>query len=296
MAIVEPGKILKDNTKILLMALGVLVVVVLLSYVYGKGGSLFNYPGVTDGDGDGDVTEDGGTDDDDHYLGGEGPEMVLKVGVDYTATIETSKGDIEVDLFEDRAPVTVNNFVVLSEDNFYDDLLFHRVVEGFVIQGGDPEGDGTGGPGYSFKDEINAEDLGLDDIQVKDASFLSQLYSPYNAATSGYAPNSLKDHQFDSLAEFYSDVIGYEYDSSLDSEPFAPGVIAMANSGPSTNGSQFFITVGNSQTGSLNGRHTVFGKVLDGMDVVDSISEVLVNQSNKPVDDVTIERITIHED
>lgn len=126
------------------------------------------------------------------------------------ATMNTTKGDIELELYADKAPVTVANFVNLAERGFYDGLSFHRVIENFMIQGGDPSGNGTGGPGYKFQDEFVAE-----------------------LRHSG------------------------------------PGILSMANSGPNTNGSQFFIT--HVETPWLNGKHTVFGKVLSGQNVVDTI-------------------------
>jgi peptidyl-prolyl cis-trans isomerase B (cyclophilin B) len=130
----------------------------------------------------------------------------------YRAIIETSKGIIELELYPKHAPKTVNNFVFLATEGFYDGLSFHRVISNFMIQGGDPTGTGGGGPGYRFEDEVEE--------------------------------NPLKHEK---------------------------GVISMANAGPNTNGSQFFIT--HSPQPHLNGKHTVFGKVVVGRDVVDSIRE-----------------------
>ncbi|MBW2163641.1 MAG: peptidylprolyl isomerase [Deltaproteobacteria bacterium] len=130
----------------------------------------------------------------------------------YKATIETNKGVIELELYPQHAPKTVNNFVFLTRDGFYDGVTFHRVISDFMIQGGDPTGTGQGGPGYMFEDELEG--------------------------------NSLKHER---------------------------GVISMANAGPNTNGSQFFIT--HSPQPHLNGRHTVFGKVEKGLEVVDAIRE-----------------------
>ncbi|MBB6174585.1 peptidyl-prolyl cis-trans isomerase A (cyclophilin A) [Nocardiopsis mwathae] len=162
------------------------------------------------------------------------------------ATLSTSMGDIEVDLFPNEAPTTVRNFVDLAEgkkatdtttgdDRFYDGTVFHRVIEDFMIQGGDPEGTGTGGPGYTFPDEIDP-DLSFD----------------------------------------------------------APGKLAMANSGPDTNGSQFFITT--VPTDHLDGKHTIFGEVADGdsQEVADKISKVDRDAADKPVEDVVLESVTIH--
>ena len=130
----------------------------------------------------------------------------------YKATLETNKGTIELTLYPEYAPKTVNNFVFLAHDGFYDGLTFHRVISNFMIQGGDPTGNGTGGPGYSFEDETRGNPL---------------------------------THEI--------------------------GVISMANAGPNTNGSQFFIT--HSPQPHLNGKHTVFGKVTKGMDVVNAIRQ-----------------------
>ena len=129
-----------------------------------------------------------------------------------TATINTNKGTIVVELFDDQTPVTVGNFVKLSNDGFYNGVIFHRVIKDFMIQGGDPTGTGTGGPGYQFQDEI---------------------------------------------------VSGLSFDK--------PGLLAMANAGPNTNGSQFFITT--VPTPWLTGKHTIFGEVTEGQDVVVAISE-----------------------
>ena len=140
------------------------------------------------------------------------PDMQIDPDTDYRATIETDKGTIEVKLYPEHAPKTVNNFVSLARDGFYDGLVFHRVIPNFMIQGGDPTGTGRGGPGYKFEDE------------VKD--------------------NPLKHET---------------------------GSLSMANAGPNTNGSQFFIT--HAPQPHLNGRHTVFGKVMDGQDVVDAVEQ-----------------------
>jgi cyclophilin family peptidyl-prolyl cis-trans isomerase len=298
MAAVEPKSLIKDNAGPLLIVVAVLLIVFWLGSYYGSGNTeIFGLNFFTNktGDTENEESEENTMNSSDRKYD-EAQQMQLNVGVDYSATIQTNMGEIEVDLYEDAAPMTVNNFVVLAEDGFYKDLIFHRVVEGFVIQGGDPLGTGTGGPGYSFKDEINPDSIGLDGIKVQDAPYLSQLYNPHDAGSAGYAPNSLRENANMPLSDFYDDVIGYDYDYSLQSKRFEPGVLAMANSGPNTNGSQFFITVSGSDTSSLNGRHTVFGKVLDGMDVVDKISKVLVDDASKPVSDVVIERVTIHED
>ena len=162
------------------------------------------------------------------------PAMTIDESKSYSATFKTNQGDITIDLFASQAPVTVNNFVFLARDGFYNNVIFHRVIPDFMIQGGDPDGTGTGGPGYRFQDEFDPS-LGFD----------------------------------------------------------GPGILAMANSGPGTNGSQFFITV--TPTPHLNGKHTIFGKVSAGQDVADSISKVAQGPNNRPTDQVTIERIDIQE-
>lgn len=140
------------------------------------------------------------------------PAMTLDTSKHYTATFKTEKGDFVIELYADKAPQTVNNFVFLAREGFYDGVTFHRVIKDFMAQGGDPTGTGTGGPGYKFADEFH---------------------------------RSLKHD--------------------------GPGVLSMANAGPNTNGSQFFIT--HVATPWLDGKHTVFGKVIQGMDIVLAIPE-----------------------
>jgi len=147
------------------------------------------------------------------------------------ATLETNHGSIGIDLFDEDAPTTVENFLKLARDGFYDGVIFHRVIPDFMIQGGDPTGTGTGGPGYTFEDEFN-------------------------------------DHKV------------------------VRGALAMANAGPNTNGSQFFIVTAEA-TPWLDGKHTVFGRVTDGMDVVDTISSTQTDARDKPREDVVIERISV---
>jgi peptidyl-prolyl cis-trans isomerase B (cyclophilin B) len=143
----------------------------------------------------------------------------------------TSEGTIELELFDDDAPTTVGNFAKLAGEGYYDGLAFHRVIPDFMIQGGCPRGDGTGGPGYSFEDEFN-------------------------------------DH------------------------PVVRGALAMANSGPNTNGSQFFIVTADACPW-LDGKHTVFGQVTSGMDVVDRISAVDRDHRDRPLDPVLLESLAI---
>jgi peptidyl-prolyl cis-trans isomerase B (cyclophilin B) len=149
------------------------------------------------------------------------------------ATLETNHGPIEVELFDDDAPKTVENFRKLAGDGFYDGVIFHRVIKDFMIQGGDPTGTGTGGPGYQFEDEINDNKI-------------------------------------------------------------VRGALAMANAGPNTNGSQFFIVTTDAAPW-LDGKHTVFGRVTNGMDAVDSIENAPTGARDKPVDDAVIESVTLGE-
>lgn len=141
------------------------------------------------------------------------PAMQIDQNKKYTAVFHTNKGDIRIRLFADKAPITVNNFVFLAREGYYNNTTFHRVIGGFMAQGGDPTGTGRGGPGYSFDDEPGA--------------------------------------------------LALKHDKA--------GILSMANAGPNTNGSQFFITHG--PTPHLNGRHGVFGEVVDGMDVLMAIRE-----------------------
>jgi peptidyl-prolyl cis-trans isomerase B (cyclophilin B) len=147
------------------------------------------------------------------------------------ATLQTNAGPITVEFFDDDAPKTVENFRKLAGEGFYDGLIFHRVIPDFMIQGGCPQGTGTGGPGYQFEDEFN-------------------------------------DHRVER------------------------GALAMANAGPNTNGSQFFI-VTTEAAPWLDGKHTVFGRVTDGMDVIDTISAVETDARDKPREDVVIERVDV---
>ena len=149
------------------------------------------------------------------------------------AVIETNLGTIELELFEDKTPITTKNFIDLATSGFYDGVIFHRVIDGFMIQGGDPTGTGMGGPDYTIEDEFR-----------DDLAFTGE------------------------------------------------GILAMANTGmPHTGGSQFFITL--AATPWLNGHHTIFGKVLKGMDVVHKIGSTPTGYADRPVDDVVMERVTI---
>ncbi len=149
------------------------------------------------------------------------------------ATMHTNHGAIELELFDADAPKTVDNFVKLSKDGFYDGLIFHRVIPDFMIQGGCPQGTGTGGPGYQFEDEINDNKI-------------------------------------------------------------VRGALAMANAGPNTNGSQFFI-VTTEAAPWLDGKHTVFGQVSSGMEAVDAIEGAETGAQDRPLQDAVIERVEVHE-
>ena len=161
-------------------------------------------------------------------------EMTIDVNSKYSAELETSLGNIVIELFTETSPITVNNFVTLSNDGYYNDVIFHRVIKGFMIQGGDPSGTGHGDmgkyPGYDFEDELN---------------------NPMN---------------------------------------YEKGIVAMANRGPNTNGSQFFIMHADYP---LPYQYTIFGKVLSGLDVVETIGNVQTGENDKPNEDVVIYSIKI---
>jgi len=163
------------------------------------------------------------------------PMTELKKDTLTVAIIQTNMGTIEIELFADKAVKTVQNFVSLTEKKYYDGIIFHRVIDNFMIQGGDPTGTGSGGQsiwGKSFEDEVKT---------------------------------------------------GLKHESD--------GILSMANAGPNTNGSQFFITL--AATPWLDGKHTVFGKVISGMDVVKTIGKVKTNQSDRPLTDVAMQKVTI---
>jgi peptidylprolyl isomerase len=168
----------------------------------------------------------------------EPPRMRIDPTKSYAGTLETNKGAIEVELFPQDAPQTVNNFVCLAEDGYFDNTPFHRIVKGFVVQGGDPTGTGSGGPGYTFADEPIARD-------------------------------------------------------------YERGTLAMANAGPDTNGSQFFIVLDDLR-GKLPKNYTIFGRVTEGMDVVDAIASTPTRsgrsgENSTPTEPVTLEKVTISE-
>ena len=265
----------------------------------------------------GDKTVKGGTEDEGEKSPGSGDNPMVR--------IKTNYGDLEVELFREAAPKTVENFINLAEgkkeytdpttgetkkDSFYDGLTFHRVIEGFMIQGGDPKGDGTGGPGFRFEDEINADDLGLDETLALDKQgaphqyLLIRTQEDFNRLVMvpllmemGIQSEEDFEERKDeiekrlftlSLKDVYENM-GYTYDDTLTSYHPKKGYLAMANSGPNTNGSQFFINL--ADTPWLAGKHTVFGKVVSGVDVIEKIGAVQVDQQAKPVEQVTIESI-----
>ena len=166
------------------------------------------------------------------------PAMRIDPTKSYTGVLQTNKGSIEVEFFPEDAPTTVNNFVCLAEDGYFENTPFHRIVKGFVIQGGDPTGTGSGGPGYKFADEPIARD-------------------------------------------------------------YERGTLAMANAGPDTNGSQFFVVLEDLR-GKLPKNYTIFGRVTEGMDVVDAIANTPTRtgrsgENSTPTEPVTLEKVTISE-
>ena len=164
------------------------------------------------------------------------PEMSIDLGKTYSALIKTNFGEMKIEFFTEDAPLTVNNFVSLARDGYYDNVIFHRVISGFMIQGGDPSGTGHGDygkyPGYEFEDELNNQ------------------------------------------------------------KPYEKGIMAMANRGPNTNGSQFFIM---HVDYPLPYSYTIFGQVTEGLDVIDSIAAVQTDAADKPLEDVVIESVEISE-
>ena len=160
------------------------------------------------------------------------PDLVIDLDKSYSAVLKTNHGDITIDFDAVRSPLAVNNFVFLARDGFYDGVIFHRVIERFMIQGGDPTGTGRGGPGYKFRDETEGRG------------------------------------------------------------DYSRGTVAMANAGPNTNGSQFFICHGDA---GLPHSYTIFGKVTDGLDAVDSIATTPTAPGDRPLEDCVIESVTITE-
>ncbi len=191
----------------------------------------------------------------------------------HDVVLKTSEGDITLRLNADAAPKTVTNFIALSKMGYYDGLTFHRTISDFMIQGGDPSGNGTGGEsvyGSSFEDEINAESYNLHKTKLSEVS-------------DGDLPPELAD----ATVKEYLTLQGYSFNDSLKSLPMDRGAIAMANRGPNTNGSQFFIIQREGGTQWLEGKHTVFGEVTDGMDVVDAIVNVDKGPNDMPLEPIT---------
>jgi cyclophilin family peptidyl-prolyl cis-trans isomerase len=160
------------------------------------------------------------------------PELTIDLDARYTATLHTNHGDVTVELLAAEAPLTVNNFLFLAREGFFDGVIFHRVIPGFMIQGGDPTGTGRGGPGYRFRDELEGEGT------------------------------------------------------------YARGTMAMANAGPNTNGSQFFIM---HKDYGLPHNYTIFGRVVSGMDAVDAIAALPTDRNDRPESEAVIRQITVTE-
>ncbi|AXR68844.1 peptidylprolyl isomerase [Leptospira mayottensis] len=206
----------------------------------------------------------------------------------------TTQGTMIVELFDQDAPKTVQNFIDLAQGEkefmtrngqkvkkpFYDGLTFHRVIENFMIQGGCPNGDGTGGPGYRFDDEINGKALGLDQMKAGEAPYYQYQLQKAVASELQIKNNEEAESKRELIEKAFEDAkklsvleilfrIGYKYNEVLKSHKALKGSLAMANAGPNTNGSQFFIN--QVDTPHLDGLHTVFGQLVSGADVVDKI-------------------------
>lgn len=186
------------------------------------------------------------------------------------AVITTDKGDLVVELYPEAAPKTVDNFVTLANKGFYNGIIFHRVIPQFMAQTGDPQGNGTGGPGYKFEDEIDATALGLDKIKAGEASYYErQLVQAVikklniqDQATFDRRRAEVEqeiDKMGNQSVKEILELSGYHYQTGLKSVPGKRGALGMANSGPDTNGSQFFIN--QVDTPHLNGLHTFFGQL-----------------------------------
>lgn len=160
----------------------------------------------------------------------ETPELTIDLDVEYSATLHTNHGDIELKFFASEAPLAVNSFLFLAGEGFYDGVIFHRVIPGFVIQGGDPTGTGRGGPGYSFRDELGT------------------------------------------------------------GRSYSRGTLAMANAGPNTNGSQFFVCLGDV---GLPNAYTIFGEVTSGMEAVDAIAALDTDAGDRPHAEAVISGVTV---
>lgn len=192
-------------------------------------------------------------------------DLTISQDATYVATLATTCGDIVIELDAQNAPIATNNFVNLAREGFYDGIFFHRVIPDFVIQGGDPQGTGGGGPGYSFEDELDRAE---------------ELYAEVEEALLADLP----------------DVDDEPLPEELLSGGYPRGTVAMANSGPDTNGSQFFIAQGDPTQLPAGALYTVFGVVLEGMDVVDDIAtSPTTGAEGMPVEPVVIRSVTIEE-
>ena len=255
-------------------------------------------------------------------------DTVMTSGKRPVVEMKTSKGTVKIELWSDIAPNTVENFIGLAtgnkewkdksgktqKSNFYDGLIFHRVIKDFMIQGGCPLGNGTGDPGYRFDDECY-DTKGAKEITgaIKDEETAQKVFTemliPYFRSTQSPDPelvNIVKECQANQSGaplmrkniEFYMEKTGRTKPLYSQGKLLAPveyATICMANSGPGTNGSQFFIVTKKDGCSWLNGKHTVFGKVIEGMDVVMAIQDVETGAQDRPVKDVKIESLRIVE-
>lgn len=242
------------------------------------------------------------------------------------AVIETSLGTITVELYRHAAPKTVENFVGLATGTkeftdidgkqakrpYFDGLVFHRVIPNFMIQGGDIKGNGTGGPGYQFADEINAKALGLDKVKVSSSPMAMQevqqvarneVFKKLNIKSQADLTAKMKEAEAmfkeeqgkwgnKSMEELFT-ARGITYTPNLESESNTKGSLSMANAGPNTNGSQFFISVADNTY--LDGKHTVFGRVIAGLDIAEQITKVERDQQDRPKSSVVMKKVTILE-
>ncbi len=229
--------------------------------------------------------------------------------------MDTSMGKIVLEIYQDSAPLTAKNFLQLAmgekkyvdpntgkntKGPYYNGVIFHRIINSFMAQGGDIKGDGTGGPGYTIKDEINADALGLNKgiagdstLYQRDIQMLAYRTLNINSREDLVKQQKKVDSLISQLSKLTSKELltrlGYEFDDKLPSQSMKKYTVAMANAGPNTNGSQFFINFVDNLF--LNGKHTVFGKVLKGRSVVEEMSKVPCDPNNKPHKDIVIKKI-----
>lgn len=243
------------------------------------------------------------------------------------ANMNTSEGTIVFELFENIAPITVNNFIQLSQGKkewidesgkktfkpFYDGLIFHRVINDFMIQGGCPLGTGTGGPGYKFEDECftNGEELtGTIDSDETAYAVWTDIIYPFAVATGGKTSSDMLNSLIEEVSKLQNGtpLMGKQIGEiiketgtnkklykKIPSMGVEYGTLCMANSGPNTNGSQFFIVTKKDGCDWLNGKHTVFGKVASSMDVAHKIENCKKGAGDRPINDIVINSITIEE-